>query len=605
MNIKSEELNTNTIDKNDTKLNSFKHPILYNPKVRELDENVLSNLELIKTNEENKESEPIYNTLFHPNSTADINSLQQMTKYYTTDTQYLKETQKMLKIFDTDKIKIGTDSSIDNTIASYKDINDDVGFCNKYMYIDWEFAKTFNKNPLFLQIMSIYNVASPVISLCLPIVIMVLPFFIIKFKGHELSISQYIDVLKNLISNHAITKIFTDFNNVDMGQKMYLLLSCAFYLFSIYQNILICIRFYSNIQKIQEYLTKFKDYLHLTIERMDYYLSITNNLETYKSFNKDLLTNKTKLMELYTSIDILPKYQASVNFATKIGDIMCVFYNIYENKDVKEPFEYSFGFNGYVNNLYQFKLNIIDNHLHATKLIKTKNTKNTKKIKINMKKHVKPRFKQMYYSKFINEDKDKDIVVKNDMTLTKNMIISGPNASGKTTLLKSSFINILLSQQFGYGCFKELKLTPYDHFHSYLNIPDTSGRDSLFQAEARRCKQILDFINNHPDTETHFCIFDELYSGTNPEDAISSAKIFMEYISEKSNITFLLTTHYVELCKRLSTNKNIMNYKMKTIQKDDKLSYTYILETGISEIKGGLNILRELDYPLDIVSYLI
>ena len=42
---------------------------------------------------------------------------------------------------------------------------------------------------------------------------------------------------------------------------------------------------------------------------------------------------------------------------------------------------------------------------------------------------------------------------------------------------------------------------------------------------------------------------------------------------------------------------------MKTIQKDDKLSYTYILETGISEIKGGLNILRELDYPLDIVSY--
>jgi hypothetical protein len=44
--------------------------------------------------------------------------------------------------------------------------------------------------------------------------------------------------------------------------------------------------------------------------------------------------------------------------------------------------------------------------------------------------------------------------------------------------------------------FDKLKLSPFDHIHSYLNIPDTSGRDSLFQAEARRCKEILDCIEN-------------------------------------------------------------------------------------------------------------
>ena len=79
----------------------------------------------------------------------------------------------------------------------------------------------------------------------------------------------------------------------------------------------------------------------------------------------------------------------------------------------------------------------------------------------------------------------------------------------------------------------------FDHLHCYLNIPDTSGRDSLFQAEARRCKNILDSIINSKQNERHFCIFDELYSGTNPYEAISSSYSLLEYLSNK-NCKFLL-----------------------------------------------------------------
>ena len=92
--------------------------------------------------------------------------------------------------------------------------------------------------------------------------------------------------------------------------------------------------------------------------------------------------------------------------------------------------------------------------------------------------------------------------------LAKNIVITGPNASGKTTTLKTTIINILLSQQIGYGCFESLEMMPYDYVHCYLNIPDTSGRDSLFQAEARRCKEILDIIEQNSN-ERHFCLFDE------------------------------------------------------------------------------------------------
>jgi len=152
------------------------------------------------------------------------------------------------------------------------------------------------------------------------------------------------------------------------------------------------------------------------------------------------------------------------------------------------------------------------------------------------------------------------------------------------------------------GCFEALILTPYNKLHCYLNIPDTSGRDSLFQAEARRCKEIIDVIDNNQN-DTHFCIFDELYSGTNPDEAVNSARSFMDYIVKNNNVTCMLTTHYVKLCKKLSKNDKIMNYNMKTIKKKNKkLKYTYQIQNGISKIKGGFNVLIDMNYPQEIIN---
>jgi DNA mismatch repair protein MutS len=180
------------------------------------------------------------------------------------------------------------------------------------------------------------------------------------------------------------------------------------------------------------------------------------------------------------------------------------------------------------------------------------------------------------------------------------MVVTGPNASGKTTFLKMTLINVLLSQQFGRGFYKSATIRPYDTFACYVNIPDTCGRDSLFQAEARRCKDILDCIESNGD-ESHVAIFDELYSGTNPEEAVSSASAFMEFIVKHDNVTCLLTTHYTKLCKKLAKNKKIENYNMKTIQNNDNFEYTYLIEKGISNVKGGIKVLSDMNYPKEIL----
>ena len=137
--------------------------------------------------------------------------------------------------------------------------------------------------------------------------------------------------------------------------------------------------------------------------------------------------------------------------------------------------------------------------------------------------------------------------VPNDISICKNLIITGPNAAGKTTIVKASLINVVLSQQFGYGFYDKATINPYAHIHSYINIPDTNARDSLFQAEASRCKDILEAYNNSPN-ERHICVFDELFSGTNPYEAIGAATGFLKYLNQLPNMSYLLTTHFQSLC---------------------------------------------------------
>ena len=75
----------------------------------------------------------------------------------------------------------------------------------------------------------------------------------------------------------------------------------------------------------------------------------------------------------------------------------------------------------------------------------------------------------------------------------------------------------------------------------------------------------------------------------------------MDFIVKNDNVTCLLTTHYVKLCKKLAKNNKIENFNMKTVKKNDNFSYTYELEKGISKVKGGLKVLSDMDYPKEIL----
>ena len=561
---------------------AFKLPIYYNEKKTTLKQNIINDLELVNTIDPS--SNPMYSFLFNSdnNNTFSKNIIQQISETYTTDTKFLKDNQTLLKTYKkTNKYNTDVSQNYEKIINIWNEIKKDTGFKEKYYYIDWPMWEFLNKSDKFLQFMSVYNLTAPIISLFIPIIILIIPFFIIKLRGLNVSFSQYIEILKIVISNNALGRLFTEFNDVSPQEKMYLLVSAGFYMFSIYQNFLTCIRFNNNMIKIHDHLSEINNYIIFTTKNMENYLLYSNNLQTHNVFNTIVREKMKILSELGSKINCISKYEFSMLKICEIGYVLKYFYEIYDNKIFEDAFIYSFGFNGYTDCIEGLIENLENKNINFANFIKDK--------KKNL-------IKNNYYAALKNKSP-----FKNNIKFKKNIIITGPNASGKTTILKSTLINIIITQQFGCGFYGSANLKPYEHIHCYLNIPDTSGRDSLFQAEARRCKEIIDNINENIK-DNHFCAFDELYSGTNPSEAEISAIAFMEYLVKNKNVSCFLTTHFINVCKKLDTNKKIINCYMDANKDNDKIIYKYILKEGISELKGGLNVLYDMNYPAEIIN---
>jgi dsDNA-specific endonuclease/ATPase MutS2 len=561
----------------------FKPPIVYNKDKIEFKENIATDLELVKTIDPS--SNPIYS--FYLNTDNDVSKkvTEQFVKYYTTDVSYLKDNQKLIKEYKPIQNKYTKEAPNYSTITDiWNEIKLDTGFREKYYYVDWEILEFLNKSEIFLQFISIYNLFSPIFSLLMPIFILIIPFFIIRMRGLHLTINEYTEVLKIVAQSNAIGKIFTtNFSEITAQEKIYIFISAGFYLFSIYQNIMVCVKFNSNMQKIHQHFANISNYLEKTILSMENFLSFAKDLESHSEFNSNVRNKLEILKNMKNKLSSISEYSLfNMHKFKEIGNIFKYFYELHTDVTYNEAILYSLGFNGYIDCIEGLKQNIEERKINFAKFNKPGSKKNT--------------FKNSYYACLSKDGK------KNNIKLKKSLIITGPNASGKTTILKSTLINILFTQQFGCGFYDSAKLSPYHHIHCYLNIPDTSGRDSLFQAEARRCKEILDCIGDNPK-ESHFCVFDELYSGTNPEEAETSATSFMLYLQKYKSVTSLLTTHFIKVCHQLDNTKTIKNYKMVTdVDKNNKrIIYTYKMAPGISEVKGGINVLTNLNYPKEII----
>ena len=545
-------------------MGDFQLPISYLKEKELLDVNILTDLELIDA------SNNFYDNLFNTKNDFKHETLQLWGQYFTKNKRFLKDSQVLLK---SDLPKLDSNYTDINTFRN-ENFNQE-SFIDKYQFISWDWFVELNNNSLFLQCLSMYNITSPVLSLVMPILFLIMPFFILKLQGREISMERYVEVLKMAFANHQFGQL-TQLSSVSWEKRSYIIISFCFYIFQIYQNIMSCVQFYKNINTIHEHLFMIRDYLTNTIQHMEHFNLITDKLTSYKKFSHNLREHKINLVGLKNELNEISEYKICIKKSLELGQLLKCYYRLNMNTDYLNSLKYSYGFISYIDNL-----NSLQRHIKNKKMNFCKYSKN------------KTSFEKAYFPNVDNP-------ISNSYDLNKKILITGPNAAGKTTLLKTTLFNIILSQQIGCGFYEKANIHLYDKLHSYINIPDTSGRDSLFQAEARRCKFILDSIDADPKFR-HFCIFDELFSGTNPHEAISSAIAFLKHLNAQ-NVDYIITTHFLNICRHLESDEKNTNLHMKVNTSNNKMEYTYKLQQGISEIKGGVQVLQYLQYPKEIIN---
>ncbi|MGI6479296.1 MAG: DNA mismatch repair protein MutS [Salinivirgaceae bacterium] len=190
-----------------------------------------------------------------------------------------------------------------------------------------------------------------------------------------------------------------------------------------------------------------------------------------------------------------------------------------------------------------------------------------------------------------------DVFINNDDQ--QIIIITGPNMSGKSALLRQTALITLMAQVGCYVPAKEAKIGVVDKIFTRVGASDNiSLGESTFMVEMNEAASILNNLS-----ERSLVLFDELGRGTSTYDGISIAWSIVEYLHEhtKHRPKTMFATHYHELNEMESTFKRIKNYNVSVREVNNKIIFLRKLVRGGSEHSFGIHVAKMAGMPPTIV----
>lgn len=203
-----------------------------------------------------------------------------------------------------------------------------------------------------------------------------------------------------------------------------------------------------------------------------------------------------------------------------------------------------------------------------------------------------------------------EIAVPNNMSLgiehnVPHIVVTGPNSGGKSTALKGIGLAVIMAQSFGIAPAKSMTLTPFSHLSMYMNIADSIvDKESRFQKEGRQAFAHGDLIKNfYEQGKFSLAIFDEIFSGTSPEEGADWGYRTAAGFARYPNCICAIATHFIKLTNlEADSNGHFVNYKVSIAEDEHgnfvrdesgKLKRTYIIERGISDQHIAREVLQE------------
>lgn len=176
----------------------------------------------------------------------------------------------------------------------------------------------------------------------------------------------------------------------------------------------------------------------------------------------------------------------------------------------------------------------------------------------------------------------------------RTAIITGPNAGGKSTVIKAYMVNVLLGQSIGMVLARQAYWKPFSCIGTYLNITDDiQKKRSLFRAEVVRTHEMLDELKDVPEGQVSLFAFDEIFNGTTPREGVAAAYSVAKYLAGQKSVVALIATHFEALTELEGNTGLTLNYQVSaSVNERGEIYYPFKLERGISHQHIALDILR-------------
>jgi DNA mismatch repair protein MutS len=192
--------------------------------------------------------------------------------------------------------------------------------------------------------------------------------------------------------------------------------------------------------------------------------------------------------------------------------------------------------------------------------------------------------------------------IANDVVLNRNqqqiIMITGPNMSGKSAILRQTALIVLLAQMGSYVPAQNAKIGVVDKIFTRVGASDNiSMGESTFMVEMNETASILNNVS-----ERSLVLLDEIGRGTSTYDGISIAWAIAEYLHEHpSKAKTLFATHYHELNEMTTTFQRIKNYNVSVKELKNTIIFLRKLIAGGSNHSFGIHVAKLAGMPSQVV----
>lgn len=186
--------------------------------------------------------------------------------------------------------------------------------------------------------------------------------------------------------------------------------------------------------------------------------------------------------------------------------------------------------------------------------------------------------------------------VPNDLCTTESILITGSNASGKSTYLRLSALNALMAQSLCTVLADSYEATVFRLYSSMAISDDLLEGESYYVAETQAIKRILDAADE--GGRPLLCIIDEVLRGTNTVERIAASSTILGELAKKPCLC-LAATHDIELTDLLKENYNLYHFEEQL--KGDEMFFDYKIKEGKATSRNAINLLAILGFDQALV----